>query len=229
MLPIFVGFDDRETIGYHAFCSSVLRRTKERVAFYPVCGEKVEGSTKFNAGRFRIAEDVGFSGWIVWCESDMLCRADIVELFALADSRYDVMVAPHSYKTKYPVKFLGQPNPDYPGKNRTSLMLINANGAVWQRLMYLDPQLTLSELHRLPKTIAREGKSEHGFRVGHLPLEWNWLVSEYEYNPNAKLAHFTVGLPCFYPSCDYASEWWQEVREMTSHAHWDETALVSER
>jgi hypothetical protein len=45
--------------------------------------------------------------------------------------------------------------------------------------------------------------------VGDIPKEWNWLVSEYEYNPDAKLVHFTIGTPCFddYSRCDYAEEW----------------------
>jgi Fe-S oxidoreductase len=45
--------------------------------------------------------------------------------------------------------------------------------------------------------------------VGEIPKEWNWLVSEYEYNEDAKLVHFTIGTPCFddYKRCDYAEEW----------------------
>jgi len=45
--------------------------------------------------------------------------------------------------------------------------------------------------------------------IGEIPKEWNWLVSEYDYNPDAKLVHFTIGTPCFsdYNKCDYAEEW----------------------
>jgi hypothetical protein len=228
-IPIYVGYDDRERVGYTVFCSSVLRRTKEAVSFHPMRGGKVEGSTQFNPERFKIPEEQEYRGWAIWAESDMLCLGDVAELMEFADPKYDVLVAPHSYKTKFPVKFLGQSNPDYPGKNRTSLMLINCNGAVWQRLMYADPPLTLSQLHRLPKTIPSEGRAVPGFRVGDLPLEWNWLVQEYDYNPKAKLAHFTIGIPPFYPDCDYASDWNQEMREATSNEHWDATELVSER
>lgn len=228
-IPIYVGYDDRERVGYTVFCSSVLRRTKESVSFHPMRGKKVEGSTQFNPERFKIPEEQEYRGWAIWAESDMLCLGDIAELMEFADHKYDVMVAPHSYKTKFPFKFLGQPNPDYPGKNRTSLMLINCSGAVWQRLMYADPPLTLSQLHRLPKTFGSEGRAVPGFRVGELPFEWNWLVQEYEYNPKAKLAHFTIGIPPFYPDCDYASDWNQELREATANEHWDATELVSER
>jgi len=52
--------------------------------------------------------------------------------------------------------------------------------------------------------------------IGELPLEWNWLVGEYAFNPAAKIAHYTLGGPYFeeYRSCDYADEWFAERRQM---------------
>jgi hypothetical protein len=49
-----------------------------------------------------------------------------------------------------------------------------------------------------------------------LPLEWNWLVGEYEPNPNAKVLHYTLGTPCFpgYAECDQADLWWAEAADM---------------
>jgi len=45
--------------------------------------------------------------------------------------------------------------------------------------------------------------------IGSLPLEWNWLVGEYPYNPETKIAHWTVGGPYFheYADADYSDEW----------------------
>jgi hypothetical protein len=213
VIHIWCGYDEREVVGFPVFCHSVLARTKSEVAFYPVRGDKVVGSTTFNAGRFDVARKMGYRGWAIFADAvDMLCLADVDELLAMADSGVDVMVSPHDYKTKFPVKFLGQSNPDYPGKNRTSLMLINCGGAVWERLLYLDPKPTLSQLHSLPSTFTSKGRLHPGFRVGHLPLAWNHLVSEYEPNPQAKLAHFTIGLPIWpeYENCEYAPEWRKE-------------------
>jgi hypothetical protein len=47
--------------------------------------------------------------------------------------------------------------------------------------------------------------------IGELPKEWNWLESEFEHNPDAKLVHHTIGTPCFkdYQQSDYAGEWWK--------------------
>jgi hypothetical protein len=210
-IPIFVGYDDREAVAYSVFCHSVMSRTRSRVAFYPMRGEKIEGSTTFNAQRFEVAREMGYTGWAIWADGDMLCRADIAELMDYADSSYDVVVAKHDYKTKHPVKFLGQPNADYPRKNWSSLMLINCANASWKRL-HGGPAYTLADRHRFK--FIEDG------RVGELPLEWNWLVSEYDYNPDAKLVHYTVGTPCWeeYADCDYADEWHDERALMLNFA-----------
>jgi len=50
-------------------------------------------------------------------------------------------------------------------------------------------------------------------RIGELPAEWNWLDVEYEYNPSAKLVHFTLGSPCFHEFANqgnFSNEWHQE-------------------
>lgn len=164
----------------------------------------------------------GYRGWALWADGDMLCRADIQELWDLKRSGFDVMVVKHEYQTKHPVKYLGQRNEDYPCKNWSSLMLIDCGNAIWRRPAYKALfEGPASHLHRF--SLLEEE------RIGELPKDWNHLVSEYEPNPNAKLAHFTIGIPPFYPSCEFASEWWNDLKAMTHHEHWDETALVSER
>jgi hypothetical protein len=50
-------------------------------------------------------------------------------------------------------------------------------------------------------------------RIGELPPEWNWLDVEYEWNPLAKLVHYTLGTPCFHEFADagdFADEWHKE-------------------
>ena len=53
--------------------------------------------------------------------------------------------------------------------------------------------------------------------IGKVDEEWNWLVGEYEKNPNAKLVHYTEGGPYFknYKNCDYAEEWFDTYKETT--------------
>jgi hypothetical protein len=53
-------------------------------------------------------------------------------------------------------------------------------------------------------------------RIGYLPKEWNHLVLEQEPNPDAKIVHFTLGVPAFphYSDCEFADEWAREAVRM---------------
>ena len=53
--------------------------------------------------------------------------------------------------------------------------------------------------------------------IGHVDVEWNHLVGEYQYNPHAKLVHFTEGGPYFknYKDCHYADEWFEAYEDTT--------------
>lgn len=223
-IRLFVGKDPRETVGFHVFVQSVLSRTDPNLAsITALTGSQDDASTTFSKIRFHIPELCGYRGWALWADgSDMLCRADIRELWKLRESDYDLMVCPHEYRTKYSTKFLGQPNENYPRKNQSSLMLINCGNAVWRRPSY-------QKLLEGPAGPLHRFEFLDDDRIGSLPLDWNWLVSEYQYNPDAKLVHWTIGLPCWYPRADYASEWNLELKAMTSFEHWDATELVSER
>lgn len=72
--------------------------------------------------------------------------------------------------------------------------------------------------------MRRTGAELHRFtwladeRVGDLPLEWNWLETEYDENPNASLIHYTLGAPCFadYADTPQARYWHQEARHAFS-------------
>ena len=222
MIPIYVGFDPREAIAYSVFCHSVLSRTKANVSFTPVCGAQEDASNTFSKARFHIPEMQGYRGWAIWADGDMLCRADIQELWDLRKPGFDVMVVKHDYQTKHPVKYLGQRNEDYPCKNWSSVMLIDCGNAVWRRPVYKD-------LLKGPAGLLHRFSFIEDDRIGELPKTWNWLASEYDHNPDAKIVHYTIGIPPFYPSCDYSSEWFVEMKQMTHHEHWDSTALVSER
>jgi hypothetical protein len=229
-IRLYVGKDPRETVGYHVFVESVLRRTDpNKISITALTGDQEDASTSFSKARFLIPELCGYRGWAIFMDgSDMLCRADIRELWSLRKPGYDVMVVPHEYRTKYPVKFLNQMNSDYPRKNWSSVMLIDCGNPVWRRPMYKDLlKGPAGHLHRF-EFLEDE-------RIGHLPLEWNWLVGEYGYNPEAKLAHFTIGLPVWsaYRDWDYADEWFTERRHAnhfeTVEESYDDSPMVSQR
>lgn len=225
-IEIFVGYDPREAVAYSVFCHSVLSRTKAQVSFTPICGSLEPGaSNTFSRARFEIAFRLGYKGWGLWAESDMLCRADIAELWSLREPQYDVMCVQHSYSTKWPLKYLGQANEDYPRKQWSSLFLVNAGNYPWRKL---TPEYVAkakpSHLHRFEFL-----KDE---RIGDLPAEWNHIVGENEPREDVKIAHFSIGTPCWkqYQSWPYAQEWLKEREAMNHYQPWtDETPQHSER
>ena len=51
--------------------------------------------------------------------------------------------------------------------------------------------------------------------IGSIPLEWNWLVGEYEHKEDVKNVHYTEGGPWFtdYRECDYSKDWFKNHDE----------------
>lgn len=198
MIDLFYGFDPREEVGAHTFVSSVIHNTRETVRFTPLRGDQKDGSNAFTYARFEIPRLMGYHGHAIFADgSDMVCRADIAELWEMRDVLSAVQVVKHEYTTKHPRKYVGTSmetvNEDYPRKNWSSLMLINCAHYAWR---YLD-----DKPHRF------------GFipddRIGELPKAWNWLVDEYGENDEAKLLHWTAGIPAWphYATAPMADEW----------------------
>jgi hypothetical protein len=77
------------------------------------------------------------------------------------------------------------------------------------------------------KVAAMTGRYLHRFefidddRIGDLPKEWNHLVGEQDENPDAKLAHFTLGVPGFphYKDSEHAGEWFKAVARVNHATH----------
>lgn len=207
MIPIFVGYDKREAVAYHTFCQSVIESTRARVSFTPITGDQRDGSNSFIYERFMVPYLMKFKGWAIFADGDMVCKANIEELWNMRDDRYAVMVAKHDYKTKFPVKYLGAKNEDYPRKNWSSVILWNCS----HESNYV---LTPSYVHEASGKMLHRFQHLADFEIGEIPLEWNWLTSEYEPNAKAKLLHYTIGTPCFpeYKDSDMANHWWWSYR-----------------
>jgi lipopolysaccharide biosynthesis glycosyltransferase len=219
MIHLFSGSDPREIIGLSVFCHSVWSKASKPVSITPIGAvTPSDGTNAFTKSRFLVPEIMGFEGMAIFADgSDMLCRADIAELAALFDKQYAVQVVKHDYKTKFPTKYLGQPNLDYPRKNWSSLMLINCGHWSWKKIHAgTIGQMTGQYLHRFE--FLRDDD------IGELPKEWNHLVEEQEYNKNAKIAHFSIGIPVWYPDHGYSAEWFSMAHQMSQFQPW-----VSER
>lgn len=226
-IQLFAGFDEREEVGFHAFASSVIAHATVPVSITPLSLQTVQriygeghrdGTNGFIYLRFLIPYLMNFSGWAIFADgADMVMTADIAELARLYDPFKAVQVVKHDYRTKHPRKYVGtameSDNNDYPRKNWSSLMLINCGHYAW-RGMTPDKVATLpgSHLHRL--SFIHEDRF-----VGDLPKEWNWLADEYGENPEAKLLHWTAGIPGFpqYQGAPHAAQWFA-AHERANHA-----------
>jgi len=118
-------------------------------------------------------------------------------------------VVKHDYKTKHPVKYLGNANDDYPRKNWSSVILWNC-GFFPNRILTPDFVATAEGafLHRFSWLKDSE--------IGDLSPGWNRLVLEQDISPADRLLHYTIGIPGFakYADCDGAGDWWATYRRM---------------
>jgi hypothetical protein len=220
-IPLYVGFDQREAACYHTFCQSVLERSSLPVAFIPLHGPMLkdfdgqrDGTNAFIYSRFLVPHLQLYEGFAIFADGDMVCLEDLAKLWELRDPAKAVQVVRHDYKTKFPRKYVGTPmeadNVDYPGKNRSSVILWNCG-------------------HPRNRILTREFVSEAGGQflhrfswlsdadIGELPPEWNALAGEQDCSL-ASLIHFTLGIPGFqaYRNCDGARHWFK-AREHAMH------------
>jgi lipopolysaccharide biosynthesis glycosyltransferase len=211
MIKVFVGFDQTESVAYHVLCQSIIDHASVPVSITPlnIRMPQTDGSNAFIYSRFLVPELCNHKGWAVFMDLDMVCLEDIAKLWELRDEKYAVQVVKHEYKTKYPVKYLGNKNEDYPRKNWSSLILWNCWHPANRHLGYQSVSHETGQyLHRFGWLLDDE--------IGELPKEWNWLAMEYEDNPDAKIVHYTVGTPCFkeYSNCQMSSHWRQSYHRM---------------
>ena len=227
MLRLFCGYDPREALGFSAFVHSVILNSPKNIAVVPIHGSRRDGTTDFTYSRFMVPYLCGYKGWAVFADgSDMMLRTDLNSILAHCDESKAVYVVKHDYQTTNNRKYLGTEmeaaNEDYPRKNWSSLIVWNCSH---QNHKYLTPNMIS----------ATRGRWLHNFSwltdelVGSLPLEWNHLVREYEPNPDAKLVHFTLGIPGFaeYSKDEFSDEWRSYLNGVRNGSVIDEQAKIA--
>jgi lipopolysaccharide biosynthesis glycosyltransferase len=162
-------------------------------------------SNRFVFSRFLTPYLLEFQGMAIFADGDMVCQTDIAELVDLFDASKAVQLVQHNYQTKSSKKYLNNINVNYPRKNWSSLVVFNCAHPSNRILTpaYIEER-DGTHLHRFGWLLDEE--------IGALPLEWNWLATEYDDNPSAKIVHYTLGTPCFkdYRNAEM-SEAWREV------------------
>lgn len=211
MRHVFFGHDDRVEAGTTAFLRSAIAHSGGALSLTPLTRRNMrdvqEGSNAFTFRRFLVPWMLGFRGWALFVDgADMLCRADLAEIFDLVYHNDAVRVVKHDYATRHARKYRGTcmecDNLDYDRKQWASVMLINCGHFAWRRVtpefVRRANPLDLLQLRFVPDAL-----------IGGLPKTWNWLCDEDGANPEAKLLHFTAGIPAFPAHADapMADEW----------------------
>jgi lipopolysaccharide biosynthesis glycosyltransferase len=220
VIPLFIGYDGRQSAAYHVFAQSVIKTATRPVALIPLALNLLtgysethgDGSNAFIYSRFLVPHMQGFDGWALFCDGDMVCLSDIAELWGMRDESKAVMVVKHNYQTAHPRKYIGSSmethNVSYPRKNWSSVMLWNC---AHPRNKILTPGYVMdssgTKLHRFAHLADDE--------IGELPKEWNYLVGEKPVGEQpcgrAKLVHYTLGIPGIkhYSVCEYSEPWFE--------------------
>lgn len=199
--PIFIGWDARQQLSYNVLSSSMVRRASDTLAVLPLRLEampiKRQGLTPFTWSRFLVPHLMSYKGWALFCDSDMLCLGDICELFRHLDESKAVHVV------KVPARF-----------EWAAMMLFNCSHPA-NAILTPDYVENAQRLHTI------EWLSDD--LIGELPREWCHTVLYDAPRTDAKMVHFTAGVPIFPETtgCEYTKEYVDEIQQMGSIAIWD--------
>ena len=100
-------------------------------------------------------------------------------------------------------------NEDYPRKQWSSVMIMNCMHMSWRQITPEAVQtMTGSQLHQFSWLADNQ--------IGELPKVWNWLSDEDGPNPDAKLLHFTAGVPLMprHSTVAHADDYWRQASRM---------------
>ena len=217
MINIFIGYDSKERVAYNVLSHSIIQNSTKPVAITPIALNNLKddfvrernalSSTEFSFSRFMIPHIMNYQGWALFMDCDMLMFEDISKLWRMRDDSKAIQVCKHDYTPKESKKFLGQVQTKYEKKNWSSFMLMNCKKCTTLTPDYVNKASGL-ELHQFKWL-------EGDHLIGDLPLEWNWLVGEYEHKEDVNNVHYTKGGPWFeeYAKCDYSQDWFRNLEE----------------
>jgi hypothetical protein len=202
-IPIFIGCDPRERAATNVLIDSLVQFSSVPLAISPLITPQLESqgiywrepnpkqSTAFSFTRFLVPYLMGFKGWAIFMDCDMLCRADIVELWNQQDDSYSLLCVQHEHLPTQTRKFLGEVQSAYPKKNWSSLMLMNCSRCTSLTPEYVNSASGL-DLHRFHWL-----SGDH--QIGAIHGGWNHLVDVQDAHlaDTSPLLHWTLGGPWF--------------------------------
>jgi lipopolysaccharide biosynthesis glycosyltransferase len=229
MLRVFIGYDRRMPVLYNVAQHTLNELSTKPLSITPlnldhlrevyVRSHDENQSTEFSFSRFLVPYLSGYEGWSLFMDNDIVCNADISELFKLVNDKYAVMCTKHNHVPKNATKFLGAKQTTYDKKNWSSVMLFNNAKCKALTPAYVNVATGL-ELHQF-KWLKSDDL------IGDIPLTWNYLLNVQEgFDCHAKMFHYTEGGPYFAKHVKNSEPWLHAFQDANRSADLDVYDLV---
>ena len=200
-LTVHIGADPRQPLAYTVCASSILRHSRSRIAVEPIGlypwieGFSRRGLTSFTFARYLCPSVRNYYGYSIFLDGDIIVRSDIHDLLDVIDLEAPVSVAKHVARFEWP----------------SVMVFNNAKCKVLTKEWVDNPR-------------SNPQKLEWAEKVGELPKEWNHCVGYEPHREDAKLIHYTAGLPCWpeTESCPHAEKWKEELSYAIGTVSWKE-------
>lgn len=205
-LRVFIGYDPRQPIAFQVAAHSVWQHATAPVSITRLDLRNLpitrRGLTEFTYSRFLVPYLSGFEGVSIFLDSDVLVRGDVAELLAY----------PLAYQNRK-VFFV-----DSERKFERPSVMVFRN----ELCTRLTPEYVEDKRNKLFDFYWVDGNGDLG-HTGNLPNAWNHLVGYDAPNPDAKLVHFTAGIPVWPETehCEFADEWHAAMKASMSTVSFD--------
>lgn len=195
-MRIFIGFDPRQPLAYTVCQSSIIRRASKPVEITPLV---LSALAPFNR---RGLTEFTYSRFLV----PQICGYLGDALFLDAD----IIVLDDIYKLL-----------EDRGPLASVHVVQNAREYEWASVMlFTNPMCR--KLTSEYVTNSNPFLMEWPASIGDLPSHWNHLVGYDPPRTDAKIVHFTQGIPCWPETdgCEYTKQWKEEVLWATGTVSW---------
>lgn len=204
-MRVFIGYDPRQPVAFQVCAHSIWKHASQPVSITPLKLNQLpitrRGLTEFTYSRFLVPYLSDFTGYSLFLDSDILVRADLdapglkTAGCAVVMVQHDSATAPKRGKFEWP-----------------SVMLFNN-----EKLKHMTPDFVEDPRNRMYDYAWAP-------TIGALSSTWNHLVGYDDPNPDAKIVHFTKGIPVWpeTENCEFAAEWHETLSEVLSTVSYQE-------
>lgn len=226
-INVYIGYDQREDLAYQVCRASILKHCGPETNIFkiePIVQDwlraksiytrqkDIFASTDFSLTRFLTPYLNNYEGYAIFMDLDFVVTGNLlkeVDMSIKKDNDKAVWLVKHDYISRVQRKMDNKIQHAYPKKNWSSFMIFDCAHPAMRTLTpeYIN-QATSQDLHQF-RWINEK-------LVGELPIDFNFLVGEYNKSKKLPLClHFTLGLPFVGEifTNDYLDVWNQYEKE----------------